>query len=170
MAQVGGILMLDAKTSTEGKLIFFTGINKAKFRKPVEPGDQIIFEMEILKRRQNMYIMAGKGFVSNDLVVEAEAWRPTLSGKRQPLDLKFSFVYAEEATGPFKVIYDRVVAGSGLYMRWAPKGSTTGNYQYTSDLGVVTSFEFPKGDPDKGEPVMAGFTLKTPQATQSAVA
>ena len=72
MAQVGGILMLDAKTSTEGKLIFFTGINKAKFRKPVEPGDQVRFEMEILKHRQNMYLMAGKGFVSNDLVVEAE--------------------------------------------------------------------------------------------------
>jgi len=93
-----------------------------------------------------------------------------LSGKRQPLDLKFSFVYAEEATGPFKVIYDRAVAGSGLYIRWAPKGGATGNYQYTSDLGVITSFEFPKGDPDKGEPIMAGFTLKTPQATQSAVA
>ncbi|MFA6472270.1 MAG: bifunctional UDP-3-O-[3-hydroxymyristoyl] N-acetylglucosamine deacetylase/3-hydroxyacyl-ACP dehydratase [Candidatus Latescibacterota bacterium] len=72
MAQTGGILMLDAKTSTEGKLIFFTGINKAKFRKTVEPGDQIRFELEILKHRQNMYIMDGKGFVANELVVEAE--------------------------------------------------------------------------------------------------
>ena len=72
MAQVGGILMLDAETRTDDKLIFFTGINKAKFRKPVEPGDQIRFELEIVKRRQSMYIMAGKGLVNNDVVVEAE--------------------------------------------------------------------------------------------------
>ncbi len=72
MAQVGGILMLDAETRTDDKLIFFTGINKAKFRKPVEPGDQIRFELEIVKRRQSMYIMAGKGMVNGDVVVEAE--------------------------------------------------------------------------------------------------
>jgi 3-hydroxymyristoyl/3-hydroxydecanoyl-(acyl carrier protein) dehydratase len=72
MAQVGGILMLDAKTRTDGKLIFFTGINKAKFRKPVEPGDQVRFELEIIKKRQTLYMMAGKGYVRDDLVVEAE--------------------------------------------------------------------------------------------------
>ena len=72
MAQVGGILMLDAKTSPDGKLIFFTGIDKAKFRKPVEPGDQVRFELEIIKHRQSFFRMAGKGFVQNDLVVEAE--------------------------------------------------------------------------------------------------
>ncbi len=72
MAQVGGILMLDAKSQTEGKLIFFTSIDKAKFRKPVEPGDQVRFELEIIKKRANLYLMAGKGFVRNDKVVEAE--------------------------------------------------------------------------------------------------
>jgi len=72
MAQVGGILMLDAETRTDDKLIFFTGINKAKFRKPVEPGDQIRFELEIVKRRQTFYTMAGKGYVTDDTVVEAE--------------------------------------------------------------------------------------------------
>ncbi len=92
------------------------------------------------------------------------------SGKRQPLDIKYSFLYTEEATGPFKIIYDRMVAGSGLYVRWAPKGNSTGNYQLTSDLGVITEFVWPQGDPDKGEPVMTGFTLKTPQATQTAIA
>ena len=72
MAQVGGILMLDAEIRTDNKLIFFTGINKAKFRKPVEPGDQIRFELEIVKRRQTLCIMAGKGYVRDDVVVEAE--------------------------------------------------------------------------------------------------
>lgn len=72
MAQVGGILMLDAKTNIDNKLIFFTSINKAKFRKPVEPGDTVRFELEIIKHRQSLYMMAGKGFVLDDLVVEAE--------------------------------------------------------------------------------------------------
>ena len=64
--------MLDANTETEGKLIFFTGIDKAKFRKNVEPGDQVRFELEVIKRRNTLYRMAGKGFVDGDLVVEAE--------------------------------------------------------------------------------------------------
>lgn len=92
------------------------------------------------------------------------------SGKRKPLDIKFSFVYTEEATGPFKIIQDRAVAGSSLYLRWAPKGNASPNYQYTSDLGVITAFGFPKGDPDKGEPVMCDFTLHTPQVTEAAIA
>ena len=72
MAQVGGILMLDSEVRTDNKMIFFTGINKAKFRKPVEPGDQIRFELEIIKRRQTLCVMAGKGYVRDDVVVEAE--------------------------------------------------------------------------------------------------
>ena len=72
MAQVGGILMLDAETRTDDKLIFFMGIDKAKFRKPVEPGDQVRFELEIIKRRQTYFRMAGKGYVMGDVVVEAE--------------------------------------------------------------------------------------------------
>ncbi len=72
MAQVGGILMLNAETDTEGKLVFFTSINKAKFRKPVEPGDQVRFELEVIRKRRTFYTMAGKGYVNNDVVVEAE--------------------------------------------------------------------------------------------------
>ena len=80
MAQVGGILMLDADTETEGKLIFFMGIDKAKFRKPVEPGDQVRFELEVIKRRNNLYRMAGKGYVEGDLVVEAELQAMIIDG------------------------------------------------------------------------------------------
>ena len=72
MAQVGGILMLDSEVQTGNKLIFFTSINKAKFRKPVEPGDQLRFELEIIKRRGVFCSMAGKGYVRDDVVVEAE--------------------------------------------------------------------------------------------------
>ncbi|MFC1510021.1 hotdog domain-containing protein, partial [Candidatus Omnitrophota bacterium] len=64
--------MLDSETRTDDKLILFTTINKAKFRKPVEPGDQIRFELDIVKRRRNLCVMNGKGYVEKDLVVEAE--------------------------------------------------------------------------------------------------
>jgi len=72
MAQVGGILLLNTQDNPQDKLVFFTGIDKAKFRKPVLPGDQIRFELEMLSYRQSMCKMAGKAYVAGDLVCEAE--------------------------------------------------------------------------------------------------
>jgi beta-hydroxyacyl-ACP dehydratase FabZ len=46
MAQAGGFLLLSQAEDREDKLIFFTGIDKCRFRKPVVPGDQLIFEVE----------------------------------------------------------------------------------------------------------------------------
>ncbi|MDL1972640.1 MAG: 3-hydroxyacyl-ACP dehydratase FabZ [Deltaproteobacteria bacterium] len=73
MAQVGGILAYkSAKTSTEGKLVYLAGMDKVRFRKPVFPGDQIIFELEILHQGSRAYKMKGKAFVNKELVAEAE--------------------------------------------------------------------------------------------------
>ena len=72
MAQVGGILLLDAEQDPSNKLVFFTGIDKVKFRRPVLPGDQLRFELEMLKYRRSICKMVGKGFAGDELVVEAE--------------------------------------------------------------------------------------------------
>jgi UDP-3-O-[3-hydroxymyristoyl] N-acetylglucosamine deacetylase/3-hydroxyacyl-[acyl-carrier-protein] dehydratase len=72
MAQVGGILLLNTESNPEDKLVYFTGLDRVKFRKPVRPGDQVRFEVEMLKYRQSMCRMAGKAFVANELVCEAE--------------------------------------------------------------------------------------------------
>jgi len=73
MAQVGGILVYkSAKTSTEGKLVYLAGMDKVRFRKPVFPGDQIVFELEILHQGSRAYKMKGKAFVNKELVAEAE--------------------------------------------------------------------------------------------------
>ncbi len=72
MAQVGGILLLDAEQDTSNKLVFFTGIDKVKFRKTVVPGDQLRFELEMVRYRRSICKMAGKGYVGDELVVEAE--------------------------------------------------------------------------------------------------
>jgi len=72
MAQTGGILLLDTQANPEEKLVYFTGIDKVKFRKPVRPGDQIRFELDMLKYRKTICRMAGKAYVDGDLVCEAE--------------------------------------------------------------------------------------------------
>ena len=72
MAQVGGILLLNAEDDPESKLVYFMGIDNARFRKPVVPGDQIRFELEMIRRRRTMCKMQGKAYVDGDLVAEAE--------------------------------------------------------------------------------------------------
>lgn len=73
MAQVGGVLLmrsLDAKA--EKKVMYFTGIDRARFRRPVIPGDQIRIELTILQLRRQMCRMKGAAYVDGKLVAEAE--------------------------------------------------------------------------------------------------
>ena len=72
MAQAGGILLLNTIENPQDKLVYFMGIDKARFRKPVRPGDQLRFELEMIKLRMRTCKMVGKAFVNNDLVAEAE--------------------------------------------------------------------------------------------------
>ena len=73
MAQVGGILAFYSIPEMIGeKLIYFAGIDKVRFRRPVVPGDQLIYEMEVLKHKGKIWKMAGKAKVNNDVVAEAE--------------------------------------------------------------------------------------------------
>jgi len=72
MAQTGGFLLLNTENDPSGKLIYFTGINKVKFRKPVVPGDQLRFEIEFLKLKRNICKMKGLAFVEDKMVCEAE--------------------------------------------------------------------------------------------------
>jgi len=72
MAQVGGVLLLSMVENPKAKLVYFMAIDKAKFRKPVFPGDQVRFELEMIKLKMNTCKMGGKAFVGNDLVAEAE--------------------------------------------------------------------------------------------------
>jgi 3-hydroxymyristoyl/3-hydroxydecanoyl-(acyl carrier protein) dehydratase len=54
------------------KLVYFMGIDGAKFRRPVRPGDQVRFELEMLKLKGRICKMVGKAFVDGSLVAEAE--------------------------------------------------------------------------------------------------
>jgi len=73
MAQVGGILAFYTEPENIGnKVLYFVGIDKARFRQPVTPGDQIHFKLELLKRRRGIWQMAAHAYVDEKLVAEAE--------------------------------------------------------------------------------------------------
>jgi len=72
MAQVGGVLLLSTVDNPEEKLVYFMAIDNAKFRKPVLPGDQLRFELELVKLRNRICKMSGKAFVDGELVAEAD--------------------------------------------------------------------------------------------------
>ena len=73
LGQTGGILAFSSQSKEKpGSIIYFTGIDKVRFRKPVVPGDQMILELEMLKLRARVVKMAGKALVDGTLVAEAE--------------------------------------------------------------------------------------------------
>jgi len=73
MAQTWCILALSSEREKAGsKNVLFLGIDKARFRKPVYPGDQVRFELEALHFKRSIWKFSGKAFVEGALVAEAE--------------------------------------------------------------------------------------------------
>lgn len=75
MAQVGGVLAFkstEEKMDISNKLVYFAGIDKVKFRKPVLPGDQIRFELEVIQSREPYWKLKGVALVDGKKVCEAE--------------------------------------------------------------------------------------------------
>ncbi|MBP2639133.1 MAG: (3R)-hydroxymyristoyl-(acyl-carrier-protein) dehydratase [Firmicutes bacterium] len=71
MAQVGGVAML-YPAENRGKIAYFAGMDKVKFRRPVVPGDQVKTVAEIIKVRGTMGKLRAEAFVDGELVAEAE--------------------------------------------------------------------------------------------------
>ena len=72
MAQCGAVLVLREVPDRADKLFLFGGVDKARFRKPVVPGDQLRMEIEILAKRSNSIKIRGTATVNGELVAEAE--------------------------------------------------------------------------------------------------
>ena len=78
MAQAGGILVNASRSEEKRKeLVYFMGIDKARFRKPVVPGDQLVLEIIWTKRRGDVSKMSAKATVDGTLVAEAEVMAMT---------------------------------------------------------------------------------------------
>ncbi|MFS8637091.1 MAG: UDP-3-O-acyl-N-acetylglucosamine deacetylase [Gemmatimonadota bacterium] len=72
MAQVGGLLLMEAVEDVENKTIYFMALDNVKWRRPITPGDQIRFELEMLQLRRHVCRMRGVGYVDGQVAVEAE--------------------------------------------------------------------------------------------------
>lgn len=73
LAQAAGLLMMYDHPQLRGRLIYFTGIEKARFRKPITPGDQVRLEVELLRHRRHHARFACKAVVEGKSAVEAIA-------------------------------------------------------------------------------------------------
>ena len=90
MAQAGGLLLLTEVPDRKDKLMLFTGIDAAKFRAPVVPGDQVRIEVEVLKFSHRGATMRGNAYVGAKLVCEAEIrcqLVPRPARKAEPQDI-----------------------------------------------------------------------------------
>ncbi|HKL12907.1 MAG TPA: 3-hydroxyacyl-ACP dehydratase FabZ [Halanaerobiales bacterium] len=70
LAQTGGFLMLTSSNKDTETLPYFAGIDKAKFRKPVQPGDQLKLVCEVIKLKGRVAKVKGEAYVGEDLVAE----------------------------------------------------------------------------------------------------
>ncbi|MFQ5677992.1 MAG: bifunctional UDP-3-O-[3-hydroxymyristoyl] N-acetylglucosamine deacetylase/3-hydroxyacyl-ACP dehydratase [Gemmatimonadota bacterium] len=71
MAQVGGLLLMNEFDNPQDKVVYFMSLDDVKFRRPVMPGDQIVFELEMLQRRGRTCRMRGVGKVDGQPVAQA---------------------------------------------------------------------------------------------------
>lgn len=72
MAQVGGLLAFQSIPRNKEYLVYFTGIDGVRFRKPVRPGDQVLFELTLLRHRGSMWKFHGQALVDGELVCEGD--------------------------------------------------------------------------------------------------
>ena len=73
MAQTAACLIsYEDKSMSSNNLVFFTGIEKAKFRKPVIPGNQLILKINLISYKRTFYKFDGEAFVHNKLVASSE--------------------------------------------------------------------------------------------------
>lgn len=72
MAQVGGVMLLSTMTDTNNKVVYFMSLDNVKFRKPVRPGDQLRFELDMTHIRGSVCKMHGTALVDGEIVAEAD--------------------------------------------------------------------------------------------------
>ncbi len=72
MAQVGGVMLLSTMAETTAKVVYFMSLDNVKFRKPVRPGDQLRFELDMTHIRGSVCKMHGIALVDGEIVAEAD--------------------------------------------------------------------------------------------------
>lgn len=77
MAQAGGVLAFksmdeEAQDEIADKVVYFMSIDKAKFRSPVTPGDQLVYKIDVIKHKGAVWQLDAKAYVDDKIVAQAE--------------------------------------------------------------------------------------------------
>lgn len=74
LAQAAALLVFSSQGTTvdDDSVVYFVGIDGARFKRPVEPGDQLLLDVKVDRVKAGIYKFIAKGFVEGDLAVEAE--------------------------------------------------------------------------------------------------
>ncbi len=72
MGQVGGLLLMDVVEKPEDYVVYFMALDNVKWRRPVVPGDQLVFELEMIQFKRHVCRMKGRGLVDGQVVAEAD--------------------------------------------------------------------------------------------------
>lgn len=91
------------------------------------------------------------------------------AGKREPIDVEVNLVYSEITTESFLKLEPLYTAGTAIRIRWSPAGAASNDYRYTTATGYISSFSYPGGEVETGDPIVTGFTVRTPSIGVAAV-
>ncbi len=72
LAQAGGLMIGFSDVDIQDKVFMFTGIDKAKFRRPVVPGDQLMLKCQLTRRKLNIWRMEGQALVDGEIAAQAQ--------------------------------------------------------------------------------------------------
>ena len=72
MAQATGLLAMESAEVPKEAIYYLVGVDKARFKRPVVPGDQLVFEVELLKRRREIWVFTAEAKVDGKMVASAE--------------------------------------------------------------------------------------------------
>jgi 3-hydroxymyristoyl/3-hydroxydecanoyl-(acyl carrier protein) dehydratase len=72
MAQCGGLLLMEHVENPEDKVVYFMTMDNVKFRRPVTPGDTLVFELRVVQIKRSVCRIAGRGVVDGKVAAEAE--------------------------------------------------------------------------------------------------
>ena len=92
------------------------------------------------------------------------------AGKRGGLTVTARVVYTEGVSDPVEVVRAAYENLTPYYLRWSPKGGTTGQFQYTTTVGIVKNPVYPAGEANSAAPIMAEIVLAVAKITKAVAA
>lgn len=114
-------------------------------------------------------VEGGERSVGEDHVFDMDTPELT-AGKRASLTVKARYVYTETALDPQEEIVTAYENGSDIFLRYSPLGGSSGQKQYTTDAGIITSNPYPSADAKSADPVFIEISIKCTTLTPSTVA